>query len=152
MLIVKLNGLIFTSVISTNFSGKEKLKKMVCKNKNQDRNEEAMREIETLIEELKVGEGVVTPAQASQLRNIFQKHHEGESGTKRYGKRLEKEYDLKKREQQVAYGLIEGNSYQEIGEELHISINTVRHYVKTLYKKIGINNKIQLFQKLEKAF
>jgi DNA-binding CsgD family transcriptional regulator len=39
-------------------------------------------------------------------------------------------------------------SYQEIADENYISINTVRHYVKVLYKKLNVSNRIQLIQKL----
>lgn len=59
---------------------------------------------------------------------------------------------LSEREKEVARGLIEGASYQEIASSNHISINTVRHYVKVLYKKFEVSNKIQLSQKLKGTF
>ncbi len=57
---------------------------------------------------------------------------------------------LPQREKQVAEGLLRGKSYQEIAEDIHLSINTVRHYVKVLYKKFEVSNKIQLSNKLKK--
>ena len=52
--------------------------------------------------------------------------------------------DLKKRELQIAVRLIEGRSYQDIADEIFLSINTVRHYVKSIYRKFGVANKVQL--------
>ncbi len=56
---------------------------------------------------------------------------------------------LSRREEQVAHGLIQGQSYREIAENINLSINTVRHYVKALYKKFEVANKIQLSNKLK---
>ncbi len=56
--------------------------------------------------------------------------------------------DLSRREKEVAQRLIEGQSYQEIASDLLVSLNTVRHYVKCLYKKFEVSNKIQLSKKL----
>jgi DNA-binding NarL/FixJ family response regulator len=59
---------------------------------------------------------------------------------------------LSQREKEVARGLIDGATYQEIASSSNISINTVRHYVKILYKKFDVSNKIQLGQKLRAYF
>lgn len=56
---------------------------------------------------------------------------------------------LTHRERQVADALVFGKSYQEISDDLNISINTVRHHIKSLYKKFEVNNKIQLSYKLK---
>lgn len=56
---------------------------------------------------------------------------------------------LSQREEQVARGLMQGQSYKEIAENINLSINTIRHYVKVLYKKFGVANKIQLSNKLK---
>lgn len=55
---------------------------------------------------------------------------------------------LTSRELEVAQELIQGKSYQEIGEQFFISINTVRQHVKALYRKLQVSNKIQLQKKL----
>ncbi|MCB0548494.1 MAG: response regulator transcription factor [Phaeodactylibacter sp.] len=57
--------------------------------------------------------------------------------------------ELSPRERQVARGLIKGQSYLEIAENINISVNTVRHYVKVLYKKFEVANKVQLSNKLK---
>ena len=56
---------------------------------------------------------------------------------------------LSAREQQVARGLTAGQSYKEIARAINLSINTVRHYVKVLYKKFDVSNKVQLSNKLK---
>jgi DNA-binding NarL/FixJ family response regulator len=55
---------------------------------------------------------------------------------------------LNKREIQVAIRIIEGYSYEEIAQEIFLSINTVRHYIKSLYAKLGVNSKINLANQL----
>ena len=54
-----------------------------------------------------------------------------------------------KREIEVLHGLLEELTYQEIGDSNHISINTVRHYVKSLYQKLGVNSREELTLKLQ---
>jgi DNA-binding NarL/FixJ family response regulator len=55
---------------------------------------------------------------------------------------------LAKREIEVLDGLLEEKSYQEIADDNHISINTVRHYVKGLYQKIGVSSRRELIEKV----
>lgn len=55
---------------------------------------------------------------------------------------------LSEREQEVAYLLVEGVSYKAIADQLFISINTVRQHVKTIYRKLDVQSKIQLRKKL----
>jgi len=55
---------------------------------------------------------------------------------------------LVKREIEVLDGLLQEKSYQEIADDNHISINTVRHYVKGLYQKIGVSSRRELIEKV----
>ena len=52
-----------------------------------------------------------------------------------------KEVKLSPREKQVLYCLDKGVTYKEIGLTLGISTNTVRTYVRTLYRKLEVHNK-----------
>ena len=62
---------------------------------------------------------------------------------------LQPDLQLTQREKQVAQGLIAGQSYKEIAQHINLSVNTVRHYVKVLYKKFEVANKVQLSNKLK---
>ncbi len=55
---------------------------------------------------------------------------------------------LAKREIEVLDGLLDEKSYQEIADDNHISINTVRHYVKELYQKVGVSSRRELIEKV----
>jgi len=37
--------------------------------------------------------------------------------------------------------LASGSTYQAAGEELHISVNTVRNYVRSIYEKLHVHSK-----------
>ena len=55
--------------------------------------------------------------------------------------------ELNYREKQIAVGLASGLSYKLIAFEHNISIDTVRKYIKSLYRKLKINSKAELFNK-----
>lgn len=52
------------------------------------------------------------------------------------------------RELQIAKGIIDGLSYKMIASRHSISLDTVRVYVKRVYKKLKINSKGELFAQL----
>jgi DNA-binding NarL/FixJ family response regulator len=52
--------------------------------------------------------------------------------------------ELNTREKEVVALIVDGKSYKMVGAELGISINTVRKYIKTIYRKLNINTNIEL--------
>ena len=58
------------------------------------------------------------------------------------------DYSLVPRETDVLIGLIDGKRYKEIANDNFISINTIRHYVMTLYRKFQVSNRISLLKKI----
>lgn len=52
--------------------------------------------------------------------------------------------ELTVRELDVIRALAHGDRYEEIGEQLHISPNTVKYHVKNILQKTGFRNTIQL--------
>jgi len=50
------------------------------------------------------------------------------------------DFELSNRETQVLQGLVRDLAYKEIAAELHISIDTVRTYVRSLYKKLQVHS------------
>jgi DNA-binding CsgD family transcriptional regulator len=53
-------------------------------------------------------------------------------------------YDITPREKEIIESIILGKTNKEIGNSLHISIQTVKNINYNLYKKVGIKNRLQL--------
>jgi len=53
---------------------------------------------------------------------------------------------LTKRELDIAEGILDGLSYKLIAVRYNISIDTVRMYIRTIYKKLKINSKSELMK------
>jgi DNA-binding NarL/FixJ family response regulator len=51
---------------------------------------------------------------------------------------------LNPRESEVVRLIVDGNSYKMVAAELNVSINTVRKYIKSIYRKLNINTSIEL--------
>jgi len=54
-------------------------------------------------------------------------------------------FNLSKREQEIVRLLLLGESQKAIEDRLFISYHTVKNHVYNIYKKMGINNRFQLF-------
>lgn len=59
-------------------------------------------------------------------------------------------YGLTSRETEIARLACRGNTYKQIAETLFIAERTVAKHVQNIFEKVGINNKIELCNKLEK--
>jgi DNA-binding NarL/FixJ family response regulator len=44
--------------------------------------------------------------------------------------------------------LLEGLPYKAIGEELYISVNTVKHHTKNLYLKLNVSSRAELYKRI----
>ncbi|MDG9882356.1 helix-turn-helix transcriptional regulator [Pseudomonas sp. GD04058] len=55
---------------------------------------------------------------------------------------------LSPREQDVALGFGEGKTYKEIARDLGMAPNTVRHHIRAIYHKLGVNDKTRIAQLL----
>lgn len=55
---------------------------------------------------------------------------------------------LGKREREVLAGLLDGETEAAIAERLGISPHTVHTHVRTLYLKLGVHNRVDLFKDL----
>jgi DNA-binding CsgD family transcriptional regulator len=53
---------------------------------------------------------------------------------------------LTKRENEVAMAICNGLKYEEIAENMHISLSTIKRHAFNLYRKLGINNNRELMQ------
>ena len=53
---------------------------------------------------------------------------------------VDSQYNLSPRELEVLKHLAEGSNYQEIADELFISVDTVRHHIRNIYKKLQVHS------------
>ncbi|HPN36936.1 MAG TPA: response regulator transcription factor [Melioribacteraceae bacterium] len=60
---------------------------------------------------------------------------------------IESEFDLSQREKEVLAALAEGNNYQGIADSLFISIDTVRHHIRNIYKKLHVHSQSEAVSK-----
>ena len=56
-------------------------------------------------------------------------------------------YGLSEREKEVINLLAQGNNYQQIGVQLFISVDTVRHHIKNIYKKLHVHTQSEAVAK-----
>lgn len=58
-------------------------------------------------------------------------------------------FGLTATEKIVLHQLVKGLSYQEIGTQMEISINSVRSHIKNIYKKLNVNSRAKLMNKYQ---
>jgi DNA-binding NarL/FixJ family response regulator len=54
---------------------------------------------------------------------------------------------LTAKEQQVVMAMVDGLSYKMIAERLGVSLETVRHHIKNIYRKLNVNSKGEVIVK-----
>ena len=92
----------------------------------------------------------IEPHLMPKLLQAFREEHFLEAGPANVKKRLEEmDFDLHRREIEIILGLVNNFTYKEIAQQNNISLNTVRHYVRTTYKKMQVSSKRELMQKLK---
>lgn len=57
---------------------------------------------------------------------------------------LQQKYHLSARELQVAVCICSGCSNKQVAESLGVEVNTAKLYIRNLYRRAGVNNKIML--------
>ncbi|MBN1637837.1 MAG: response regulator transcription factor [Ignavibacteriales bacterium] len=56
-------------------------------------------------------------------------------------------YNLSEREKEVLELLSKGNNYSEIGNQLFICLDTVRHHIRNIYKKLHVHSQSEAIAK-----
>ena len=74
----------------------------------------------------------------------------GSSSNLESAKKRKVYFDLTPREIQVIKWLSKGLSYKETAKRAIISENTFRTHVKRIYRKLGVNNRLQAVNKAKK--
>lgn len=92
------------------------------------------------------------------ILNVLKKHlayrlfYEAKKGDSRflfaegYNKRISSEFGLTRRESEILNYAVKGFSNEEIATLLNISVSTVKKHFNSLYKKMHVNNRVQLLQ------
>ncbi|MBI4474507.1 MAG: response regulator transcription factor [Acidobacteria bacterium] len=93
------------------------------------------------IREVHEGGAPMSPEIARKVVMLFQKTARPE--------RIEE--DLTPHEVRLLRLLSEGHSYQAVADRLHISINTVRNYIRTIYDKLHAHSKAEAVSKALKS-
>ena len=83
------------------------------------------------------GGSVLSPKIARRVLRHFQ------GGNKKISGKTE----LTKKETQVVRFLVDGLSYQNVADEMGISLDGVRYHVKNIYKKLQVKSKSQVIKK-----
>jgi DNA-binding NarL/FixJ family response regulator len=95
----------------------------------------SMPEIKRAILDIKSGGSYMSPSIARRVIDYFSP-----------SKMMFKE-PLSFREKQIVSGLTEGLTYKSISDKLSVSVDTVRYYIKGIYKKLHINSRAELINK-----
>lgn len=56
-------------------------------------------------------------------------------------------WELNAKEQEVAHLVALGHTNPEIGDMMYLSTQTVKWYVRRLFEKMGVSNRVQLARK-----
>lgn len=91
------------------------------------------------IREIHEGGSPMSSLIARKVINTFQKGKLLQNGST--------QFDLTSREKEVLQSLGDGNNYQEISDSLYISVDTVRHHIRNIYKKLHVHSQTQAVAK-----
>jgi DNA-binding NarL/FixJ family response regulator len=91
------------------------------------------------IKEVSEGGSPMSSRIARQVITSFQNYKDIQS--------VDSQYNLSVREREVLNHLAEGSNYQEIADELFISVDTVRHHIRNIYKKLQVHSQSEAVAK-----
>ena len=91
------------------------------------------------IKEVHEGGSPMSSMIARQVITLFQQNTPNYSSNDEFG--------LSEREKQVLNKLSEGDNYQQIADSLYISVDTVRHHIRNIYKKLHVHSQSEAVAK-----
>ncbi len=95
-----------------------------------------------LLEAIKDANDGGSPMSSRIARQVITAFKEGQNITS-----STKDYDLSDREISVLNLLADGCNYQEIAETLFIAVDTVRHHIRNIYKKLHVHSQSEAVAK-----
>lgn len=105
----------------------------------------AARELVRILRSVWAGEGYVTPALAASLLSEMTT---GAATTRMTPNLLD---ELTERERQILEQVAAGLSNKEIGQQLHLSEKTVKHYMTNILQKLQVRNRVEAALLAQKA-
>ncbi|MBN1409851.1 MAG: response regulator [Spirochaetales bacterium] len=104
--------------------------------------EELKVQIAAVLNQQRKKEEAVMGSMKSRLRTLFHRNDD----KLHYIDRQEKynQFGITSREKEITELLIQGLKYQEVSDNLSISINTLRPYIRKIYEKCNVQNKVEL--------
>ena len=97
----------------------------------------ASRELISIVRAVQAGEGYITPSLAA---NLLSEMAGGQRPSKPEVNPLD---ELTKREREILEHIAEGLSNKEVGQRLHVSEKTVKHYVTSVLQKLHVRNRVE---------
>lgn len=91
------------------------------------------------IKEVHEGGSPMSSMIARQVITVFQQNAPHVKKTEEFG--------LSEREKEVLNKLSEGDNYQQIADSLFISVDTVRHHIRNIYKKLHVHSQSEAVAK-----
>jgi DNA-binding NarL/FixJ family response regulator len=102
-------------------------------------------ELQRMLIAVPEGGSPISPCIARKIINYFTPPKSTFIGTKG-------EDPLTKTERLVVHNLVKGLTYQEIANQMDVSINSVRHHVKNIYQKLQVQSRNKLVDKVRQLF
>lgn len=89
-----------------------------------------------------IGEAVHggSPMSANIARKVVGYFHQG-------GRKSKEEIGVTEREREILTELSRGCSYQQVGDALFISVDTVRHHIRNIYRKMQVHSQSEAVTK-----
>jgi DNA-binding NarL/FixJ family response regulator len=102
-------------------------------------------ELQRMLIAVPEGGSPISPSIARKIINYFSPPKTSFIGTKG-------DDPLTKTERLVVHNLVKGLTYQEIADQMDVSINSVRHHVKNIYSKLQVQSRNKLIDKVKHLF
>lgn len=85
------------------------------------------------------------------LHNIRMKRLSLRLKTEGQMERLFEKYEVTQREKEIVRLILRGKTNKDIEEQLYISLNTVKSYIYRIYKKFGVQSRLELIHMIQKS-